>query len=136
MMATLQANEKTITPQASEPTPFYDTVRQRAVHDPEFRAHLLTMGAEAVLAGELEESKAALRTYIKCTVGYAPIADIIGVHPKSLIRMLSPNGNPRASSLVSILAQTAKLENVQLSVKASRRSPEPHDTQVQRSNHS
>ena len=120
-MATLQTTQEPVTPQAPKTTPFYDTVRERAVDDADFRATLLVIAVEAIVSGDLDESKAALRTYINSTTGYKYIADLVGVHPKSLIRMLGPEGNPRASTLASLLAQTLKLENIRIEVKANRK---------------
>ena len=100
-------------------TSFHDTIRERANNDSEFRIGLLEVAAEALVSGDLDEGKAALRLYIKSTTGYDSIADIIGMHPKSLIRMLGPEGNPRASNLVAILSHAALTEDIHLVVKAT-----------------
>ena len=100
-------------------TSFHDTIRERANNDSEFRIGLLEAAAEAIVSGDLDEGKAALRLYIKSTTGYDPVADLIGTHPKSLIRMLGPEGNPRASNLVAILSHAAQTENIHLEVKAT-----------------
>ena len=121
-MATLQTTQEPVTPRVPKTTPFYDTVRERAVNDADFRVTLLVMAAEAIVSGDLDESKAALRTYINSTTGYKHIAEVVGVHPKSLIRMLGPKGNPRASTFVSLLAQTLKLEDIRIEVKANHKS--------------
>ena len=116
-MATIQTTEERDTRHALA-TPFDDTVRELAADDPQFRVELLIAATEAIVAGDLDETKAALRTYIKATRGYKHIADLIDVHPKSLIRMLGPEGNPRASTLVDLLSRVAEIENVRLEVSA------------------
>lgn len=100
-------------------TSFHDTIRERANDDSEFRIGLLQAAAEALVSGDLDEGKAALRLYIKSTTGYDSVADVIGMHPKSLIRMLGPEGNPRASNLVAILSHAALTEDIHLEVKAT-----------------
>ena len=98
---------------------FHDTVRERADNDAEFRISLLETSAESIISGDLNEGKAALRLYIKSTTGYKHIADLAGIHPKSLIRMLGPKGNPRVANLAAILSLAIKQENINLVVKAT-----------------
>ncbi len=100
-------------------TPFLTTLRDRAANDADFRIALLEYAVESVLAGDLDETKAVLRTYIKATTGYEDFAKQIGVHPKSLIRMLGPDGNPRSSNLLALLAQTLQLEDVRVEVRTT-----------------
>ena len=100
---------------------FQETVRDRAISDADFRVGLLETAAAAIVSGDLEDGKAALRLYIKSTTGYESIAAELGVHPKSLVRMLGPDGNPRASNLVTLLAQSLRRENIRLDVKATDR---------------
>ena len=87
--------------------------------DADFRINLLEIAAESIISGELDEGKAALRLYIKTSIGYNKLADLTSIHPKSLIRMLSPDGNPRASNLTTLLAQTLQHEGIRLQVKAT-----------------
>ena len=94
------------------------TLRERASEDADFRIALLEYAAESVLAGDLDETKAVLRGYIKATIGYKPVAKLVGMHPKSLIRMLGSDGNPCASNLLALLAQTLQLEDIRLEVRA------------------
>ena len=100
-------------------THFHDTIRQRSQNDADFRISLLETAAESVVSGDLDEGKAALRLYVKSTIGYEKLAPLVGIHPKSLVRMLGPEGNPRASNLVQLLAQTLQLEGIRLEVKAT-----------------
>ncbi len=119
-MATLQTTEEQIAQESLDLSVFNDTVRERAINDADFRLSLVEMAASAIVSGDLDEGKAALRAYIKSTTGYGPLAKQAGMHTKSLIRMLGPDGNPRASNLVAIFAQALALEDIRLEVKAAR----------------
>jgi hypothetical protein len=66
---------------------------------------LLIEAAEQLLAGDLEAGKAVLRDYINATVGFARLARETGTPSKSLMRMLGPKGNPRASNLLAVLSK-------------------------------
>ena len=99
---------------------FKDTIRERAQKDSKFRALLLQEAVESFLEGELEEGKLILRNYINATIGFGELAEIMDKSPKSLMRMLSPGGNPAASNLVDILASLQKQEGVHFQVKAVR----------------
>ncbi len=68
---------------------FRDTVRARALRDPEFRHALLTESLEIMLAGDTETGKSLLRNYINATLGFETLADMTEKSPKSLMRMMS-----------------------------------------------
>ena len=72
---------------------FKETVKARAETDPEFRRGLLIEALELLMAGEVEAGKMLLRDYVNATLGFKGLADITKKQPKSLMRMLSPNGN-------------------------------------------
>jgi DNA-binding phage protein len=97
---------------------FKDTVKARSERDPEFRQALLTEAAELLLAGHLDTGKAVLRDYINATVGFEKLARATGTPPKSLMRMLGPNGNPLASNLLNVLAKLQRVSRVRLAVAA------------------
>src|SRR5204862_464403 len=78
---------------------FKDTVKARAERDPAFRDALLTEAVDQFLAGDLDTGKAVLRDYINATIGFERLAQETGSSSKSLMRMLSPTGNPTASNL-------------------------------------
>jgi DNA-binding phage protein len=99
---------------------FKETVKARAARDPAFREALLTEAAELLLAGNLETGKAVLRDYINATVGFEKLARATGTPPKSLMRMLGPKGNPRASNLLSMLGKLQRVSGVHLAVAAGR----------------
>ena len=49
---------------------FRETVRDRAIRDPEFRVGLLTEAIECVLNDEIDVAKVLLRDYVNATVGF------------------------------------------------------------------
>ncbi len=81
---------------------FRETVKERADRDPEFRKGLLTEAMDAFVQGEPNVAKILLRDYINATVGFAAVASAIGKDPKSVMRMLSPTGNPGINSLLGV----------------------------------
>src|SRR5918996_5721486 len=97
---------------------FKETVKARANRDAAFREALLTEAIEALLAGDMATGKAVLRDYINATVGFEKLAAETGTPPKSLMRMLSPKGNPRASNLFMVISQLQKASGIQLAVAA------------------
>jgi DNA-binding phage protein len=81
---------------------------------------LLTEAAEQLLAGDLETGKAVLRDYINATVGFEKLAKATGTPSKSLMRMLGPKGNPRASNLLAVIGKLQRVSEVHLAVAARR----------------
>ncbi|MHC2088574.1 helix-turn-helix domain-containing transcriptional regulator [Methylobacterium sp. CM6244] len=99
---------------------FRETVKARAESDPAFREALLTEAVDQFLAGELDTGKAALRDYINATIGFERLAMETGSSSKSLMRMLSPTGNPTASNLFAMLTTVQKAAGLKLAVAAGR----------------
>ena len=64
--------------------------------------------------------KRMLRNYINGTLGFAELSKATTTPPKSLMRMLSASGNPRADSLFTVIAHLQKAEGVSLCVSAPR----------------
>ena len=95
---------------------FQELVRQRAERDPAFRTGLLLEAIEALINDDLATSKSMLRTYINATVGFQKLGENLGKHPKSLMRMLSANGNPQAKKLTSIINFLKKHEGIRIEI--------------------
>lgn len=95
---------------------FKETVKARAERDPAFRDALLTEAVDQFLAGDLATGKAVLRDYINATMGFEQLAAETGSSSKSLMRMLSPAGNPTASNLFAVLQTVQKAAGVHLGV--------------------
>lgn len=99
---------------------FKDTVKARADRDPAFRDALLAEAVDQFLAGDLATGKAVLRGYINATIGFEQLAAETGSSSKSLMRMLSPAGNPTASNLFAVLQSVQRSAGVHLAVASSR----------------
>lgn len=99
---------------------FKETVKARAERDVAFRDALLTEAVELLIAGDLEVGKALLRDYINATVGFERLAKATGTPSKSLMRMLGPKGNPRASNLLTVLGKLQRVSGVHLAVAAGK----------------
>jgi len=97
---------------------FRDTVKERASRDPEFRVGLLEEAVQALLRGDIDEGKILLRDYVNATVGFEKLAEATRKNPKSLMRMLSAEGNPRADNLFSVIAALQRSEGIELGVHA------------------
>jgi len=98
---------------------FNESVRERASRDPKFRAALLGEAVRALLAGDLDTAKIALRAYINATIGFEKLASATGTPAKSLMRMFGPNGNPTAANLSEVIRVLQKKTGVHLEVRAS-----------------
>ena len=92
---------------------FKETVQARALHDPEFREGMLRESIECMLTGDLKTGKALLRDYINAIIGFEQLAKLTKKDPKSLMRMLSTDGNPTASNLFDVIYALEKKENIQ-----------------------
>jgi len=99
---------------------FKITVKARAERDLAFREALLTEAIELLLSGEIETGKAILRDYINATVGFERLAKKTGTPSKSLMRMLGPKGNPRASNLLTLISALQQVSGLHLEVAAAR----------------
>ena len=101
---------------------FKETVRARIERDPAFREALLKEGVECLLAGDAETGKAVLRDFINATIGFRELGELTDKSPKSLMRMLGPDGNPQARNLFEIIGCLQEREGLRLTVRAVRES--------------
>src|SRR2546429_9290988 len=108
------------------------TVKARAERDPAFREALLTEAVELLLSGELETGKAILRDYINATIGFERLAKETGTPTKSLMRMLGPKGNPRASNLLTVIGALQQVSGLHLEVAAARETLPPPLARIHR----
>ena len=99
---------------------FKETVKARAERDAKFRTALLTEAIEQMLSGNMKTGKAVLRDYINATVGFERLARETGTPTKSLMRMFSPKGNPRADNLFAVISRLQKTSRVRLQVVPGR----------------
>jgi hypothetical protein len=98
---------------------FSDTVRADLQSNAEFRRALLSQAVACMVSGDVETGKAVLREYVNGTVGFLKLGAALSRSPKSLMRMLGPEGNPQARNLFEMLAYLQKVEGTVLEVRAS-----------------
>ena len=91
---------------------FKRTIQARAIKDQVFREGLLRESIECMLSDDVQTGKALLRDYINATIGFERLARMTHKNPKSVMRMLSPVGNPTANNLFDILHVLQKKEGV------------------------
>ncbi|MDE0435763.1 MAG: transcriptional regulator [Bryobacterales bacterium] len=96
------------------------TIRERLERDPGYREALLEEGVQCLLAGEVDVGKSVLRDYVNATIGFQELGGLTAKSPKSLMRMLSPNGNPQARNLFEIISCLQEREGLHLKVQAVR----------------
>jgi DNA-binding phage protein len=97
---------------------FKETIKARVRRDPTFRRELLREGVETMLNGDVETGKTVLRDYINATVGFGELAEVTHRSPKSLMRMLGPQGNPQAQNLFAIVSFLLRHEGIQFELRA------------------
>ena len=92
---------------------FKETIAERVQKEPAFRQALFTEALECMLSGDMATGKSILRDYINATVGFEELSHLTQKSSKSLMRMLSPEGNPRADNLFLIISQLQKREGLE-----------------------
>ena len=101
---------------------FNETIKARVERDPAFRKELIIEGIECFLSGDVDTGKAVLRDYVNATVGFGELAEAVHRSPKSVMRMLSPGGNPQAQNLFEIIAYLQREAGVHLKIRVARAS--------------
>jgi DNA-binding phage protein len=94
---------------------FNETVKEQLA-DSEARREFLREAVNDLVAGNLDAAKILLREYINATVGFVALGHALGKSPKSLMRMLSAEGNPHARNVCEIMAYLQKSEGLALTV--------------------
>jgi hypothetical protein len=97
---------------------FRDMVRERAQRDPAFREALFKEAIEALLKGETDDGRVALRMYINATIGFERLSKVLRRPQKSLMRMFGPGGNPTAENLLGAIRALQKETGVHLEIRA------------------
>jgi hypothetical protein len=97
---------------------FLDSVRARAERDPAFREAMFEEAMQALLQGDLDGGRAALRAYINATLGFEKLGVALDRSPKSLMRMFGPTGNPTAENLLGVISVLQAETGVHLEVRA------------------
>lgn len=94
---------------------FRETIKEQLA-DEDFRREFLREAVSNMVAGDLETAKSVLREYINGTLGFIALGQALDKSPKSLMRMLSPTGNPHARNLFEMVAHLQKIEGAVLEV--------------------
>jgi DNA-binding phage protein len=81
---------------------------------------LVEEAARNILNGDVDIALVQLRDVVNATMGFDALAAATGVPKTSLMRMLGPNGNPRAGNLTRILQTIGKGAGVQIVVQAKK----------------
>jgi hypothetical protein len=93
---------------------FKETIQARVKRDPKYRRSLFIEAMELYISGDVETSNTLLRDYINATVGFEKLGKATHKSPKSLMRMFSHDGNPRARNLFGVIAYLQKKEGLHL----------------------
>ncbi len=97
---------------------FRETVVKRARNDAAFRAALVEEAVQNILAGDVETALGLLRDLVNATMGFDALAVATALPKTTLMRMLGPNGNPRADNLGSILKTLGSHAGMHIVVRA------------------
>lgn len=95
---------------------FRETVMEE-LRDKKFRRAFLGEAISDMLAGDLDSAKTVLREYVNGTIGFIKAGQALGRSPKSLMRMLSNEGNPQARNLLELVAYLQKADGAKVTVK-------------------
>ncbi len=87
------------------------------LRDKEYRRAFLREAINDMIDGDLDSAKMVLREYINGTVGFIQLGKALGRSPKSLMRMLSQEGNPHARNLLEVVAYLQKVDGVKVTVQ-------------------
>ncbi|HEY1802879.1 MAG TPA: transcriptional regulator [Terracidiphilus sp.] len=91
------------------------------LREKEYRRAFLGEAINDMLAGDLDSAKMVLREYINGTVGFIKAGKAVRRSPKSLMRMLSPDGNPQARNLLELVAYLQKVDGTTAEVRLAER---------------
>ncbi len=98
---------------------FKETIQARVKRDAGFRKALLREAIESFLSGDVDTGKTVLRDFVNATVGFPRLGRVMHRSPKSLMRMLGPNGNPHAKNLFEIVAFLQQHERVRFRIRST-----------------
>ncbi len=97
---------------------FKETIQEQLASQ-DFRREFLREAVGNMISGDLEIAKTVLREYINGTVGFIELGKALSKSPKSLMRMLGPEGNPQARNLFEMVAYLQKIDGTILEVRAT-----------------
>lgn len=98
---------------------FKSTIMARAKKDKKFCKAMLSEAIAELLAGDVDAGKAILRDYINATITFEALSKVMEKNPKSVMRMLSPSGNPTSKALFTIFHAIKNMKKVHFKVVVS-----------------
>ena len=105
------------------------TFQERAVRDVGFRNALFAEAVQCFLNGEMGVGKTIMRDVIHATGGFKALGELTQRHPKSLMRMFSPAGNPQARNLFEVIQRLREHEDIRFEVTSVQGAEEPQDAE-------
>ncbi len=97
---------------------FKELVEKDVRQDEEYRRAHLACATQTLLEGDSVTAQLMLRDFVNGTIGFRELGRRLGKSPKSLMRMLSAKGNPRADNLAAIIGALATHAGLRLVVDA------------------
>ena len=83
---------------------FKQSIVERVERDPTFAKALMDEAVALFLSGEADTARIILRDLVNATIGFEQHATVTEKPSKSLLRMLSPKGNPTMDNLSAIFS--------------------------------
>jgi hypothetical protein len=99
---------------------FKSTIMARAKRDNKFCEAMLSEAVTELLSGDVDAGKAILRDYINASITFEVLSKFMEKDPKSIMRMLSPTGNPTSKSLFMIFHVIQKVKKLQFKITVNR----------------
>ena len=99
---------------------FRETINEQ-LRSKQFRHEFLREAVANMISGDLDTAKAVLREYVNGTIGFIKLGRALSKSPKSIMRMLSPAGNPQARNMFEMIAYLQKFEGTVLEVRTRRK---------------
>src|SRR5476649_2547188 len=98
---------------------FKSTIMARAKKDNKFCEAMLSEAVTELLSDDVDAGKAILRDYINATITFEVLSKFMEKDPESIMRMLSPSGNPTSKSIFLIFHVIQKLNKIHFKVAIS-----------------
>ena len=98
---------------------FKEVVVERISKDPAFGDAMFQGAIECLLEGDVATGKSMLRDYINGTIGFRALSAATGRHEKSLMRMLSAQGNPQAANIFNIIKEVQLQTGTKVTVQVN-----------------
>ncbi|HEY2452892.1 MAG TPA: hypothetical protein VGI71_09765 [Scandinavium sp.] len=76
--------------------------------DPQARLAIINEVYRLISDGDVDVAKTTLRMVINMTCGFRAISDEVGRHPKSIMRMLTPDVDPGIKAFMSVVNATKR----------------------------